>query len=551
MKIRDILFVMIAVLMLMCSCSGRDSGDSEMGDVQKTIINHHMAAEFCSDGNLIYFLTHYQEDGGRRFMYYDKDADICGLLCGKPECTHDTSKCNAIAGLNGESVYGLGLYREKLYWISDSITEKEYRGRYLYRMNLDGTGREEVRRIVPPDQRDQRVSSNMFVDYVDDYLIIGGGRHAVSSGTDETYLTLRAYALSKNADDQILYDEKKIGALYFCSVGTDIYYAVTTQKLLEDGEEWVQKSSLQLRKYDLLKKTTKTLFDSEVPFCPWEFTVSKDQIIFSTISDMESLNEAYVLDLSTGKFSRSVKMGDEFSGIGAGSNVDQEKIICYSFPSGNQSRFRILVKNFKGEVVADHTNENTMMSADRRGRGRIFAGSDTESLYYFFKDTIDNKEKEWLMAYPIGEGEPKLIYSDAKEEEKHGEENTNIFKAVITLDAEKIGEDYYIDSFDDLEHIKCYSGFSNNTEYEFLDFTDKLFVVSTYEWLIFKGGGEKFPAETTSFRHEAMLSQYELYPANFVNGKAVLRYECTGMLNGEEISSSDEITLYVRSEMNN
>ena len=68
--------------------------------------------------------------------YYDEAAGQSGKLCGKPECTHASVSCNAYVGTGEETIQ---MYDGKLYFSEDYNV--------LYRMNPDGTDREQVMRL--------------------------------------------------------------------------------------------------------------------------------------------------------------------------------------------------------------------------------------------------------------------------------------------------------------------------------------------------------------------------------------------------------------------
>ena len=551
-------YVLLLVLLFVTAGSACGKSPENGGSTDpKTPRNLHMTAELYAADDYVIYLTHYLENGCRKFMYYDKGSGVSSVLCGKPECMHDTDECNAVVATSGGSVYGMGVLKNKICWIADKMTENEYQGKYLYRMNLDGTGREEIRMLWSPEQQDQMITGGLLADYSDDYVIVGGGRSGISSGEDRLFLTMRAFSLSDPDKDIILFDEENSGSLYFCVSGKDIYYSFTTQEARAEGEAWKQDSRFRLYRYSLKTKETEAIFDDEVPFCPAEFSVDGNRIVIAVLSDLNSVNESYILDLQTKKISGSVPMEEKPGPYGAGSNVDHGKIACYSYPSGDRSEYRLLIRDYDGNVISDTSGENTMADAEGHVYARAFAGSDTDWLYYFFRDHFSGYEQEWLMAYPVKGGEPILLYTDAREEEpeEHAKTEEDAFRVEIRLDAEKTGGAYYVNSFDDLQECSYTVTHYNNTDFDFLDYTGKFYVFYAFnqEFYVSRANGsgyaEKFPAQTTGVVLTGTLDSFSLIPGNFDHGMTKLRYEVTGTLNGEEITAEDEITLYVRDEM--
>ena len=64
--------------------------------------------------------------------YYDKESGISGVLCGKPECNHSDTSCNAYLAGGSSLMY----YDGYIYWVQQGNT--------LMRMKPDGTERETV-----------------------------------------------------------------------------------------------------------------------------------------------------------------------------------------------------------------------------------------------------------------------------------------------------------------------------------------------------------------------------------------------------------------------
>lgn len=183
-------------------------------------------------------------------------------------------------------------------------------------------------------------------------------------------------------------------------------------------KEWTQDSILHLSRYDLSTGTTETLYHENVPFYLCEFGVDDDRIIITESSDTHSLDQAYVLDLSSQKIRTSIPMEDERQRPGFHSVIDHGKIIFYSHPMNNPSNYRILIKNYEGKTVSDYTGENQMIDEDNREYDRTFFGADTENLFFLFKNTVHGKCQEWLMAYPIQGGTPKLVYTNLNQKQE-------------------------------------------------------------------------------------------------------------------------------------
>lgn len=88
------------------------------------------AGVVCKDGDSYYYVG----VGGSLIYYYDEVSQNSGVLCARPDCTHDTTSCNAYV-----NYCGLQIYDGMLYFMGQPGV--------LYRMNLDGSNRESVMNV--------------------------------------------------------------------------------------------------------------------------------------------------------------------------------------------------------------------------------------------------------------------------------------------------------------------------------------------------------------------------------------------------------------------
>lgn len=130
----SILYFIIVVLLSASSCS--TPSDYILEDrfrTEEDLPGYDMQTEYapssgsvCRSGSVYYYvdvLSHF-------IYYYDEASGTSGKLCGKAECTHDTSACNAY------SMGNVQIYDGKLYFMGEVGQ--------LYRMDLSGNNREFV-----------------------------------------------------------------------------------------------------------------------------------------------------------------------------------------------------------------------------------------------------------------------------------------------------------------------------------------------------------------------------------------------------------------------
>ena len=105
---------------------------------------------------------------GGFILFTDKATSITLPLCGKPECLHSDSTCNAYVSRYAD---GLRVYDGKLYWVDGE--------RQIIRMNPDGTDRETVAAIT--DAYDG-ISNDPTYFIHRGYAYFIGSRHGVVLG---------------------------------------------------------------------------------------------------------------------------------------------------------------------------------------------------------------------------------------------------------------------------------------------------------------------------------------------------------------------------------
>ena len=485
--------------------------------------NNHLYGELVSANNVLYFITTDQETGYKKIMYYDKITESCNCLCGKPECTHDSLACNAV--ISQGSAFGIGLLRDKIYWIADKISKNNmYEGRFLYQMNPDGTERKEIRMISEPGNTDTVISGSVHVGYSDDYIILAGGRSVMSSGNQHYYETIQAFSFSDPKEDFQILDIETNGRLYLYVSGRSVYYSLVTQPERIEDKEWTQESHLQLFRCDTKMKNTEVLFDDDVSFCLWEFHPENERIIISTNSDMNSLNKAYILDLTEKRITSEINMEEKYTGTT--SYTDTKRISSYSHPNNDPHMYRIIIKDFEGNVISDQSGIDNMVTLDNIGRGRIYAGMDDDFSYYFFREVINGTEREWLMAYPVKGGTPKKLYTNMHQENERDDSAINDdFSVGLTINTKHNENVYYIHSINELQNAVASCYIYNRTDDELTDIYNKMLVNGR---VAENGYLTKWPSNTEDLVSSESLEF--LQEKDFINGTIVLQYECHARL---------------------
>ena len=131
-----------------------------------------------------------------QLQYYDKESGASGVLCPDPACNHDTGDCSANIGGNSLSVYD-----GKFYWVAP----KGIREMALYRSDLSGTNREELR-VLDPNKVITPYQPQWYMVHRGNLYFLGRA-NIVEETRNRQRITLQTTPLEGNEDFTILYQE--------------------------------------------------------------------------------------------------------------------------------------------------------------------------------------------------------------------------------------------------------------------------------------------------------------------------------------------------------
>lgn len=124
--------VLAALLLFLTACSGGDDKTQGEVTVDPRLFNSN-ASLINATEDTVYFMTGRDYGSSYRISYMDKATGYAGVLCGKPECPHANSDCNA--WVDGALV--MTVSKDRIFW-----ADMDYSGRLLvYSIALDGTDR--------------------------------------------------------------------------------------------------------------------------------------------------------------------------------------------------------------------------------------------------------------------------------------------------------------------------------------------------------------------------------------------------------------------------
>ena len=170
----------------------------------------------CYYGGLLYYLNQPLGAAPARIYYIDPETGENGILCGKPDCMHDSEDCGACINSNG---HGFTIYQDKIYWYTKSVSDKK-----LMCEDLDGTNRREIMSL--DKEFEWFVTDKSFIGIYNDTLYRCGDGPAVKEGEPSDNMLLYCQPLQKGSEPKELYSVQNVYSEAARIYGNQLYFAV-------------------------------------------------------------------------------------------------------------------------------------------------------------------------------------------------------------------------------------------------------------------------------------------------------------------------------------
>lgn len=392
--LRKCIPILAVMLLLLTSCGGNNRSESNGPDFNRSFA--HAGSYVCSTEDTIFYAYGQGIGSTDRFLlrYTDKATGIGGPLCGKPECTHDSSGCNAY--FYGRIALGLNNYDGRLYWVGRDAGSP---GLQVTSEAYDGTDRRIVRSL---DIENVPYNSSSGAQLHRGWLFLGGTGAGIKNG--EVFRTTRVFAVPLDPDEEPIeiLSIKDGGSVIYQPYGDSLYIA-TDDKMSDDNYGMI------LYRWDMLTGELETLYRGATPFGGVrEFWVTDDGILLHTPFKIETDEEGIFYNRSIYKFdfaSGEIDLLYEFI------SIEGKFAVCAAdgmFVGNNvtdDGELVLLVKDFNGNVILDETLEgvdwlevNTPM---------MFCGVD-DDYFYFYSTSIGRDEH--LVAVPRTGGSFQILW---------------------------------------------------------------------------------------------------------------------------------------------
>lgn len=408
-RIRRFFYLCLACI-LFGACATEDDGILDPRfDTEEYLPQYDMQNEFsfinvaCETEDTIYYMMF---TGEQQIHYYNKETGEGGILCGKPECTHDVDDCNSFAITAG----GLNIYDGKIWFITWNPGAP---GSILYAMNLDGTKRERIQALSYQGGHSTKMHLHRG------YLYIGVTQREVIEGEPSYHLTITRQEIGNEADEpELVYESRARMTQQFRYIiqGNTLYgyrqYAESTDIEQKTELFWC----------DLTKGTQEILavWDSTSTY-PGGLWIDGENIY---MSESERLGEeekretwstqlwVWQYSLREGTIEKRMEMNHPRAGgqweigptlqLGAVEQVPQEK------------KYAFTILDISGEIVREYIVENNPTGGELSGQ--MTYGMTEEGMVCSIRWSLEQKEEGdpvrleeiWWVPVDPAEGVEKL-----------------------------------------------------------------------------------------------------------------------------------------------
>lgn len=210
----------------------------------------------------IYYVESIQEhpsDNGYMVLkYVDKASAKETVLCQKVNCKHNTSECQAVA--EGSDYMGFMTYSDgKLYYMVSEY-KRDNRSLYLYRMNRDGTGKEQLHvfenQMTPPNKAGM-YKGKIFLSLP----TMKASEDNTSISSAEPSLVM--YDLETKTETMILDGARQENLFVLpCGASGDNVYFLEMRFMESPDEELDEEPYCKFRQYDLNTREIRTVLDT-------------------------------------------------------------------------------------------------------------------------------------------------------------------------------------------------------------------------------------------------------------------------------------------------
>lgn len=383
MKRTIVLLLALMMLLPLAACSEGEGtgGEAEREiDTNRSFMQNNTMVYSTETEDTIYFAGYTDS----YIKYVDKQTGAGGVLCGKPECQHNSSDCNAYM-LQGWCFFNDG---QRLYWL-ESVDDASY-ATALYSAALDGTDRK-METGLP---RGLLSGSTSYQNYIlkDGYLYLGCVLGEIEDGVQIKYNYMVAFPMDDEEKPYVILKEKTEASQFYSvpvhAYGDSLYFMTSnldgTWELADETDTFLY--NFKLRRYDLGSGEIETLYELDRTTLSWMpgMWALDDGLVFSTYSKDDAALEIFKYNFENGECGEMFECKAEED---LNTNI-MDHLIC-SYRMLNHEGvydFKVAMWDFDGNKIVDETYvfDQREVYAYYMDYHAFALGRDEENAYFAF-----------------------------------------------------------------------------------------------------------------------------------------------------------------------
>ena len=365
--------------------------------------DHHFGALFCENEETVYFLSNMDLSSDSWLVYIDKKTQAAGYLCGKPECLHTDSECNAWAGSNNGTA-AISLQKGQLIIATSPLEPAsftEVNDLCIYTMNPDGTERKLLRQIKNPWEGMTRVNTQLVI--MDDYLIVSGIRQTIKDAKFWNVSFVKAYSFQKE-NDIVLYEGDETSSFprtILQTYGKELWFLNE-----QDTKDQTSRVTGTLYRWAPGEPSAQVVYDGDLPSYMFELQPDQNVVRFCGFGSADM----YELNIEKGQF-QLLYEGNSDTEAGLFEFYDGGLISCIPDKEGDASRWTLETIDTKKNISSRQTVSLPFSDYTVDQMTLVFCGSDEDAFYYYFDAAYDIERREWLVRISRSGQEAKVLWS--------------------------------------------------------------------------------------------------------------------------------------------
>lgn len=238
----------------------------------------YMNPSMAEKDSVVYYLDSISVP--QHICYFDRESGKSGFLCGKPDCLHRDSDCNAWTG-TPEFCLLIQSDDQYIWWAAH---EKAGEPLYLFRMDYDGTNRRKVLKLAEYSDNLSFPKGTVYAEIVGGQLIAGGINFRVEDGRAEYRSHIDRYTISGSGTYETVFDsgytETPPDMMFRC-FGEAICYSILS------GTDPGTDSSVEIVRCERAPDQDRIVFRGKIekPSAPFHFSVTEEGIYYLITSE--------------------------------------------------------------------------------------------------------------------------------------------------------------------------------------------------------------------------------------------------------------------------